>query len=121
MHPRDEVSYAHDVSPPRAACAGRNRSGRANPLSANPKSEVDHASATTEPVQPSADDCARRPDTKEVHVRVPIPNYQYLDQLARRYGMRSLSAVVNFLIEYHREYRDAPTLGRALPPVKQPE
>lgn len=64
---------------------------------------------------------ARRSDTKEVHVRVSIPNYQYLDQLASRYGMRSLSAAVNFLIESHRECQDAPTLGRALAVEKQDE
>lgn len=44
----------------------------------------------------------RRSQTKELHVRVPIQNYQYLDQLACRYGMRSLASAVNFLIEYHR-------------------
>lgn len=95
--------------------------GEANSLSTDPKSAAEQPSETTEALPTSGTDCARRPDTKEVHVRVPIPNYQYLDQLARRYGMRSLSAVVNFLIEHHREYRDAPTLGRALPPTKQPE
>ena len=93
----------------------------ADPLSTDAKSAAEQPSETTEALPTSGAVRARRPDTKEVHVRVPIPNYQYLDQLARRYGMRSLSAVVNFLIEYHREYRDAPTLGRALPPVKQPE
>lgn len=90
-------------------------------MSPDPKSAVEQPSAAAEALQPSGDNCARRPDTKEVHVRIPIPNYQYLDQLARRYGMRSLSAVVNFLIEHHREYRDTPTLGRALPPLKQPK
>ncbi len=53
----------------------------------------------------------RRPDTKEVHVRVSIPNYQYLDQVAIRYGIRSLSGVVNFLIESHRQSQTPPTLG----------
>lgn len=86
-------------------------------MSTNPKSAVEPSPET----EPSGANCARRPDTKEVHVRVPIPNYQYLDELARRYGMRSLSAVVNFLIEYHRGCRDTPTLGRTLPPAKQPE
>lgn len=95
--------------------------GEANPLSTDPKSAAQQPSETTEALPTSGGVLARRPDTKEVHVRVPIPNYQYLDQLARRYGMRSLSAVVNFLIEYHREYRDAPTLGREMPPLKQPE
>jgi hypothetical protein len=51
---------------------------------------------------PSRAAAQRRPDTKEVHIRVSIPNYQYLDQLAIRYGIRSLSAAVNFLIEFHR-------------------
>jgi hypothetical protein len=63
----------------------------------------------------------RRPDTKEVHIRVSIPNYQYLDQLAIRYGIRSLSAAVNFLIEFHRQAQNAPTLGPAAPATKQPE
>jgi hypothetical protein len=63
----------------------------------------------------------RRPDTKEVHIRVSIPNYQYLDQLAIRYGIRSLSAAVNFLIESHRQAQNAPTLGPAAPTTKQPE
>lgn len=63
----------------------------------------------------------RRPDTKEVHIRVSISNYQYLDQLAIRYGIRSLSAAVNFLIEFHRQAQNAPTLGPAAPATKQPE
>lgn len=95
--------------------------GEANSLSTDAKSAAEQPSETREALPTSGAGRARRPDTKEVHVRVPIPNYQYLDQLARRYGMRSLSAVVNFLIEHHREYRDPPTLGRPLPPLKQPE
>ncbi len=63
----------------------------------------------------------RRPDTKEVHVRVSISNYQYLDQLAIRYGIRSLSAAVNFLIQFHRQSQNAPTVGLASPTTKQPE
>jgi hypothetical protein len=63
----------------------------------------------------------RRPDTKEVHIRVSISNYQYLDQLAIRYGIRSLSAAVNFLIESHRQSQLVPTLGPATPATKQPE
>lgn len=63
----------------------------------------------------------RRPDTKEVHIRVSIPNYQYLDQLAIRYGIRSLSAAVNFLIEFHRQSQNSPTVGHAAPAMKQPE
>lgn len=63
----------------------------------------------------------RRPETKEVHIRVSIPNYQYLDQLAIRYGIRSLSGAVNFLIEFHRQAQNAPTLGPAAPATKQPE
>ena len=63
----------------------------------------------------------RRPDTKEVHIRVSIPNYQYLDQLAIRYGIRSLSAAVNFLIEFNRQSQNSPTVGPASPATKQPE
>jgi hypothetical protein len=63
----------------------------------------------------------RRPDTKEVHIRVSISNYQYLNQLAIRYGIRSLSAAVNFLIESHRQSQNSPTLGPAAPATKQPE
>lgn len=63
----------------------------------------------------------RRANTKEVHARVPIPNYQYLDQLAIRYGMRSLSGAVNFLIEFHRESQTPPTLGPASRATKQLE
>ncbi len=63
----------------------------------------------------------RRPETKEVHVRVSIPNYQYLDQLAIRYGVRSLSGVVNFLIEFHRQSQISPTLGPAPSATKQAE
>jgi hypothetical protein len=70
---------------------------------------------------PSRAAAQRRPDTKEVHIRVSIPNYQYLDQLAIRYGIRSLSAAVNFLIEFHRQAQNAPTLGPAAPATKQPE
>ncbi len=61
----------------------------------------------------------RRLETKEVHIRVPIPNYQYLDRLAIRYGIRSLSAAVNFLIEFHRQAQDSPTLGPPSPHAKQ--
>ncbi len=57
------------------------------------------AAADTLADRPSA---TRRADTKELHIRVPIQNYQYLDRLACRYGMRSLASAVNFLIEYHR-------------------
>lgn len=64
---------------------------------------------------------ARRPDTKEVHVRVSIPNYQYLDQLAIRYGIRSLSGAVNFLIEFHRQSQTPPTLGPQPTTTKQGE
>jgi hypothetical protein len=64
---------------------------------------------------------SRRAETKELHVRVSIPNYQYLDELANRYGMRSLSAAVNFLIESHRECHDAPTLGHRAFVAKQDE
>ena len=63
----------------------------------------------------------RRPDTKEVHVRVSIPNYQYLDQLAIRYGMRSLSSAVNFLIEFHRQSQIPPTVGPLPATTKQAE
>jgi hypothetical protein len=70
---------------------------------------------------PSGAAAQRRPDTKEVHIRVSIPNYQYLDQLAIRYGIRSLSAAVNFLIEFHRQAQNSPTLGPATPATKQPE
>jgi hypothetical protein len=63
----------------------------------------------------------RRPDTKEVHVRVSIPHYQYLDQLAIRYGMRSLSGAVNFLIEFHRQSQTSPTLGPTPSTTKQAE
>ncbi len=63
----------------------------------------------------------RRTHTKEIHVRVPIPNYRYLDQLAIRYGIRSLSGAVNFLIEYHRQSQTPPTLGHPLPETKQSE
>ena len=82
---------------------------------------MEHASETAEAVPASGANSARRTDTKEVHVRIPNPNYQYLDHLANRFGMRSLSAVVNFLIEYHRTNHDTPTLGRAPSPVKQRE
>jgi hypothetical protein len=64
---------------------------------------------------------ARRPDTKEVHIRVPIVNYQYLDQLAIRYGIRSLSGAVNFLIEFHRQSQTPPTLGPHPTTTKQGE
>lgn len=64
---------------------------------------------------------SRRTETKELHVRVSISNYQYLDELANRYGMRSLSAAVNFLIESHRECHHAPSLGRPVPAAKQDE
>jgi hypothetical protein len=63
----------------------------------------------------------RRPETKEIHVRVPIPNYQYLDQLAIRYGIRSLSGAINFLIEFHRQSQSSPNLGRATTMAKQAE
>jgi hypothetical protein len=63
----------------------------------------------------------RRPDTKEIHVRVPIPNYQYLDQLAIRYGIRSLSGAINFLIEFHRQSQTSPNLGPASDAAKQAE
>jgi hypothetical protein len=63
----------------------------------------------------------RRPETKEIHVRVPIPNYQYLDQLAIRYGIRSLSGAINFLIEFHRQSQSSPNLGRATTITKQAE
>ena len=75
-------------------------------------------SNTSDTVGPSI---LRRPDTKEIHVRVPIPNYQYLDQLAIRYGIRSLSGAVNFLIEFHRQSQTSPNLGPAPAPVKQAE
>ena len=64
---------------------------------------------------------SRRSETKELHVRVAIPNYQYLDELANRYGMRSLSAAINFLIESHRQCQSTPTLGRASSAAKQAE
>jgi len=63
----------------------------------------------------------RRPDTKEIHVRVPILNYQYLDQLAIRYGIRSLSGAINFLIEFHRQSQTAPNLGPAPSSAKHTE
>jgi hypothetical protein len=71
--------------------------------------------------KPDPPNHSRHSDTKELHVRVSIPNYQYLDQIANRYGMRSLSSAVNFLIEFHRECQVTPTLGRALSAAKQDE
>lgn len=90
-------------------------------MSTNPESAIEPASETEAAVSPSGNDRARRADTKEVHVRISIPNYQYLDNLANRFGMRSLSAVVNFLIECHRTDHETPTLGRAPSAVKQRE
>ncbi len=72
-----------------------------------PPSETPNLEELADPTSPP-----RRPDTKEVHVRVSIPNYQYLDQLAIQYGIRSLSGAVNFLIESHRQSQTPPTLGR---------
>jgi hypothetical protein len=43
------------------------------------------------------------PDTRDVHVRIPIHSYQYLNELAVRYGMRSLGSAICFLVESHRE------------------
>jgi hypothetical protein len=63
----------------------------------------------------------RRPEAKEIHVRVPIVNYQYLDQLAIRYGIRSLSGAINFLIEFHRQSQTAPNLGPAPSSAKHTE
>jgi len=62
-----------------------------------------------------------RPETKEIHVRVSIPNYQYLDQLAIRYGIRTLSGSINFLIESHRQSQTSPNLGPANTAAKQAE
>lgn len=76
------------------------------------------ARATPESAAPTH---SRRSETKELHVRVSIGSYQYLDELANRYGMRSLSAAVNFLIESHRECNGAPTLGRPAFAAKQDE
>ena len=80
-----------------------------------PSSDVSNIEVSNGPA------AARRPDTKEVHIRVPIPNYQYLDQLAIRYGIRSLSGAVNLLIEFHRQSQNSPTLGPVSPLTKQPE
>jgi hypothetical protein len=82
-------------------------------------SEQIGAQATPESASPI--NSSRRTGTKELHVRVSIPNYQYLDELANRYGMRSLSAAVNFLIESQRECHRAPSLGRSVPAAKQDE
>ena len=71
--------------------------------------------------RPATQATERRLDTKEIHVRVSIPNYQYLDQVATQYGMRTLSAAVNFLIEFHRQSQSSPTLGRAQGAAKQAE
>ncbi len=46
--------------------------------------------------------------TRDVHIRIPIHSYQYLNQLALRYGMRSLGSAVSFLIETHREQGTEP-------------
>lgn len=72
-------------------------------------------------IEPAVPATLRRPDTKEIHVRVSIPNYQYLDQLAIRYGVRSLSVVVNFLIESHRQSQTPPTLGPVSARTKRAE
>jgi len=71
--------------------------------------------------EPAASCVQRRPETKEVHIRVSIPNYQYLDQLAIRYGIRSLSGAINFLIESHRQSQTTPNLGPANAATKQAE
>jgi hypothetical protein len=72
-------------------------------------------------IEPEVPATPRRPGTKEVHVRVSIPNYQYIDQLAIRYGIRSLSGVVNFLIGFHRQSQASPTLGPTPSATKQAE
>jgi hypothetical protein len=72
-------------------------------------------------LEPAAACVQRRPETKEVHIRVSIPNYQYLDQLAIRYGIRSLSGAINFLIESHRQAQTSPNLGPAHAAAKQAE
>lgn len=87
----------------------------------NSGSEFSSLANTSDTEKPATLATARRPNTKEVHIRVPIPNYQYLDQLAIRYGIRSLSGAVNFLIEFHRQSQTPPTLGRALEAAKQAE
>jgi hypothetical protein len=79
------------------------------------------ASDTSNNQEAAAPCIVRKPETKEIHVRVPIVNYQYLDQLAIRYGIRSLSGAINFLIEFHRQSQTAPNLGRAPSSAKHTE
>jgi hypothetical protein len=71
--------------------------------------------------EPAASCVQHRPETKEIHIRVSIPNYQYLDQLAIRYGIRSLSGAINFLIESHRQSQTSPNLGPTTAATKQAE
>jgi hypothetical protein len=46
---------------------------------------------------------------------------EYLDQLAIRYGIRSWSGAINFLIESHRQSQTSPNLGPANAAAKQAE
>lgn len=102
----------------------RHQSGRSAPhieLAMNAEAGSLPSPDTSNAQEASGPCILRRPDTKEIHVRVPIPNYQYLDQLAIRYGIRSLSGAVNFLIEFHRQSQASPNLGPTSIPAKQAE
>lgn len=89
-------------------------------LRANVREESRYMPSSEMPiVEPAVPATRRRPETKEVHIRVSIPNYQYLDQVAIRYGIRSLSGAVNFLIEFHRQSQTPPILGPLPTPTKQ--